>query len=984
MDVIDSGDAYGVKKTGSVVAGGALKGAAAGAALGPIGMGVGALVGVAGGLLGNKKAKQERNRTTAKSMENMATKNRLLSDSIMAADPTAVTGRQDAQMYKYGGTLKGTHATTFKLPSSLASIPKVDLLPDVTVSPGRMAKFATGGKIGEGKPKYGGDLGGKASADSLVDQQGRMFWNGFIDHIDSKGYKGSPKLDERSTGLSRQLFDDYAKGSPYTYDEFVPKVQRSFAKYRSNVIELHKAGKAHLNGRKVSTEEELAGFMSDLSNIDGWAGSKTTSRRFAREEILDKKTRKSTGKPNDAYSRSKLKYGGQMVPIAQGSFEVKGPSHAEGGVKIPELGVELEGGETVSDGFVFSKKLGFADLHKPIANAIAKTEKMPNTPSARKTLQALTGQESRLKVKQETTKQQLGIPTSLTKMANGGKIDSTYLKAEKKAWADDANFRAPNIPQDPKGKAKGRTEHLDRMAEALPVKATKLKSVPKKSYYKSNFRSFFNNTWSGSKKPAPKSMLENDKVKSAGPLTRSLAEASKFRAPNINLPKSSEVRKNKPAAPVSSASTSPVRWDQSKTMITRFSEGAKAAKKPVSVKQKSLGRKSAIGDGSVIGNWGAGVLNRLNGTVPPKSNKSPEEEEDSYYKQLWNINSKPSKSNKSPVPSTKGLTIPSSLEGKATTPTPAAKTGNTKSSTGKSGKSGKSSSRRSTSSETIPREDFTKGAEMQTIGVKPSANPVNPTLKDMVPYGLRMNLAEAQKKYGAKEGKTGLKGLADKVTPFVSNIVNAFRKLPNPPTPKLQSGVTPSLINMDADRAENVRQRRGADKAAEANLNGGNAVSATRAANLAQEMRANNQISQAEANANTGIKNQFQQLNANIQANNLAKEEQYETQKVERRIKQQELSAENLADVSNKSQVLARDQKLFDLEQDKLMIKIAEDPTGAGFRINRAVLKKKLSPQAYAELEAENKKKEQDSLKETAALRKTTAGNPALPSTLLK
>jgi len=97
----------------------------------------------------------------------------------------------------------------------------------------------------------------------------------------------------------------------------------------------------------------------------------------------------------------------QLVPMNSEAVEVQGPTHEEGGVQIP--GAEVEDGETITKGFVFSEELGFAKLHKPIAQAMGKIEKKPMTNIRRKTLEHLQAKEETLAQQQEQTKAYLGI-----------------------------------------------------------------------------------------------------------------------------------------------------------------------------------------------------------------------------------------------------------------------------------------------------------------------------------------------------------------------------------------------------------------------------------------------------------------------------------------------------------------------------------------------------------------------------------------------
>lgn len=101
--------------------------------------------------------------------------------------------------------------------------------------------------------------------------------------------------------------------------------------------------------------------------------------------------------------------GGQLKPMSSDSVEVEGPSHEQGGVQIPQAGAEVEGGETIDKGYVFSKQLGFADLHKPIAKAIGKIEEKPMSFERVNSLKLLNHQEDNLKLSQEFVRQKFGL-----------------------------------------------------------------------------------------------------------------------------------------------------------------------------------------------------------------------------------------------------------------------------------------------------------------------------------------------------------------------------------------------------------------------------------------------------------------------------------------------------------------------------------------------------------------------------------------------
>lgn len=98
-------------------------------------------------------------------------------------------------------------------------------------------------------------------------------------------------------------------------------------------------------------------------------------------------------------------YGGSLSKLDSDSVEVKGPSHADGGVKLDD-GNEVEGGETIKGNYVFSKKLGFAQLHKPLAKTIKKLEERPVTKTSLGSLSRLRKREDALMLLQEVVRNQ--------------------------------------------------------------------------------------------------------------------------------------------------------------------------------------------------------------------------------------------------------------------------------------------------------------------------------------------------------------------------------------------------------------------------------------------------------------------------------------------------------------------------------------------------------------------------------------------------
>lgn len=206
----------------------------------------------------------------------------------------------------------------------------------------------------------------------------------------------------------------------------------------------------------------------------------------------------------------------------------------------------------------------------------------------------------------------------------------------------------------------------------------------------------------------------------------------------------------------------------------------------------------------------------------------------------------------------------------------------------------------------------------------------------------------------APTGKSTFDKISDgfeKMTPFISNIANTFRKLPAVPDPILDDSIAPLYQDYSASRAEVARGVRGANKVAEQQLASSSATNATRAANLVAGFRATNEINQAQNNANVGIANQTINQNAEIKRNNNTKLEYKASQDVARSLKQQELNSENLANFTDKLQLQTRDNNLRSLEDDKLMLQIAQDNTGASWRAGKDIFKRRLTPESFKALD---------------------------------
>ena len=106
------------------------------------------------------------------------------------------------------------------------------------------------------------------------------------------------------------------------------------------------------------------------------------------------------------YMANQKAVGGNLVPLSSDAVEVKGPSHANGGVKLPEMEAEVEGKEVIKDDYVFSEQLGFAKEAKKLAKAKGRIEEKPSTPERINSLKLLESKENQLKLAQEFIRKQ--------------------------------------------------------------------------------------------------------------------------------------------------------------------------------------------------------------------------------------------------------------------------------------------------------------------------------------------------------------------------------------------------------------------------------------------------------------------------------------------------------------------------------------------------------------------------------------------------
>jgi hypothetical protein len=176
---------------------------------------------------------------------------------------------------------------------------------------------------------------------------------------------------------------------------------------------------------------------------------------------------------------------------------------------------------------------------------------------------------------------------------------------------------------------------------------------------------------------------------------------------------------------------------------------------------------------------------------------------------------------------------------------------------------------------------------------------------------------------GAAKPSSTKKALSD-IAPYASNIINSFSKPPKTRAPHLDSSVSATHVNMDNDRAMVERGVRGANIAADRNLDENTAI-AVKASNQATRYNQLSDVNAKERNMNVGIDNETAKVNAQVAANNNAKRDAFDNSNVERGIAIKREQSANIANVGDKIVGIRNEKAKADLELKKYGILMSTD-----------------------------------------------------------
>lgn len=160
---------------------------------------------------------------------------------------------------------------------------------------------------------------------------------------------------------------------------------------------------------------------------------------------------------------------------------------------------------------------------------------------------------------------------------------------------------------------------------------------------------------------------------------------------------------------------------------------------------------------------------------------------------------------------------------------------------------------------------------------------------------------------------------ADELSPYISNISNAFRKAPRPTVPIMDSFTNLSKIDLSNERHAVKRTTDAANKATERNVDSSTAE-AIKAFNRGQEFNQLSSINERENNTNIGIGNQQAMMDAQVKASNTERRNDYGDAKTAADIADVRERSANVANAGDKFTLIQNEKRKASVERDKVRV----------------------------------------------------------------
>lgn len=427
--------------TGATVGKGALSGAATGAQFGPLGALAGGVLGAGFGLLKAGKEKKEARQMVAENARNEYMNDQSKSGALLATNPSLLTGFKNSGYFAMGGDMGGggdpEPPKTRKLtPAEMAQWNQFldhvkskgyEGSADLNVKNKNLgASLFADWKKGNPNATINYDIvpsvqqemqNLKTSAQGFAQRRGQANADQIMAGVSPvDGWFGSKTSQFRFPGLTTET---------YSNGQLVDKRNLGLVNADIKPVGINPDGTANNGQTNVAgsinpfTQGKPAQMQwrPGLNDIYGKPVPKdakielTADGKYFYDNPQEglREVKFATGGKMKAPLSQMYMSGGYAKSLSSDNTEMVGNSHANGGISIPGAGAELEGNETTAGQFVFSDKLGFADIHKKIAKAKGKIEKKPPTFERVNSMNRLNAREQQLALTQEYLKQQHGI-----------------------------------------------------------------------------------------------------------------------------------------------------------------------------------------------------------------------------------------------------------------------------------------------------------------------------------------------------------------------------------------------------------------------------------------------------------------------------------------------------------------------------------------------------------------------------------------------
>lgn len=389
--------------TGATVGKGALTGAAMGSKLGPVGAGVGAVIGAGLGLLSSGKQKKAARAAIVQRDLAQRRADESRSSAMIATNPSLVEGYRNSSYFATGGMMNDPEGKK-KTPPPAGTVYKTQGEVDAANSTARRIATGTGHMAGQSvrvasKPgdaivRYydpaGKDITG--IPDGSTRPLARTLPSGMSIN-DVQSAQGVYWYNDPQTGDPVDVDPGYiyARTKPANPPALVSRADGGSIHIKpENRGKFTRWAKAHGMGVQEAASHVMA-------NKDEYSGGVVKMANFAKNFG----GKKENGGVIEAPLSRMYMNGGMARSLSSDGTELIGRSHENGGITVPDMGAELEDGETTKGNYVFSDKLGFAGVHKKLAAAKGKIEQKPVTRERLNSIRLLNNKENQLMLSQE-------------------------------------------------------------------------------------------------------------------------------------------------------------------------------------------------------------------------------------------------------------------------------------------------------------------------------------------------------------------------------------------------------------------------------------------------------------------------------------------------------------------------------------------------------------------------------------------------------